>query len=759
MCKSKRILWLINHTTLCAFEVPMLRSFGYEVYLPKIFPSDEANRSASVNFTYDETLTIPPEDLAALNQHDFYNQKTSPAIRKIMNEHFSIAIIAFFPKMLEETVYHFEGKILLRAFGLAGETQYSGVIQQLLGDDFLLRLRSLGSRFWFAQAYANLAEIESHLKSRAVFLPLGLPNTHFMLENKNQRVRDINKILFVCPRINSSPAYYGTIYQTFKKQFGNLPHLIAGAQPIPVDDVNVAGFQPRNQFDEWLQTFKVMFYHSQEPRHLHYHPIEAIAAGMPLIYMKGGMLDQFGGKNQPGACHDFAEAREKIGRILGNDKKFIDEILSKQLSLLKPFTYEYVEKEWKKNFVDVVANNPYKKLKKIGIFLPLPYRGGSLNGAKNLAKMIRMGSRAQGEPVDVVFSYAANFYNVKEDFSDLLEQGITVRETRWKTFSKAETANLLAFENIKIGLNHDHYIYPTDSHIDFMDCDFWMIVSDRTSHPVAPIKPYGMLIYDYIQRYIPELLGDFFEYPFFASARYAEFVLTTTPFTQDDAIQYAGTSSKKTHLIPMEFNPFWVTPKQYPEKNYFIWSTNAARHKNHLNAIKALDIYYNVLDGKLNVIMTGVDTDYFNLDHALENPNVYIQKIRDFLEEKSTVQQRLHIKGHLSTPEYLSILSSAKFLWHPALIDNGTYSVIEAAYYETPSLSSNYPQMHYINERFNLGLNFCNATEPEDMAAQLKHMEENHEKNRQLLPKKEFLEQFSYKKIAPDVWNTIRGLI
>jgi len=757
--KSKRILWLINHTTLRAFEIPMLRSFGYEIYLPKIFPSDEANRSASVSFDYDDTLTIPAEDLEALNRHDFYSQNLPPAIREIINKYFGIAIIAFFPKMLEEMVYHFNGHMFLRAFGLAGDTQYTAIIQQMLGDNFLLRLRNLGSRFWFAQAYPNLAEIEPHLKSRAVFLPLGLPNSPLTLEDKNQWVRNMNKILFVCPRINSSPAYYGRIYHAFKKHFGDLPHLIAGAQPVPVDDINVAGFQPRSQLDECLHTFKVMFYHSQEPRHLHYHPIEAVVAGMPLIYMRGGMLDQLGGENQPGACHDFAEAREKICRILDGDKKFTDEVLFKQRILAEPFTYEFVSKEWKKNFVDLIENHSAKKIQKIGVFLPIPYRGGSLNGAKNLAKMIRLGSRAQGMPVEVVFSYVADFYDIKEDFSDLLEHGITVRETRWKTASKAEIVNLVAFEGIKVPLNYDYYMYPTCTHADFMDCDFWMVVSDRTSQPIAPIKPYGMLIYDYIQRYIPELLGDFHEYAFFVSARDAEFVLTTTPSTQQDAIQYAGTSSKKTHLIPMEFNPFRLSPTKYHEKNYFIWTTNIARQKNHYNAIKALDIYYNLLDGKLDVIMTGATTDRFNLSNSMENPNAYVTKIRDLLEEKSIVQQHLRIKGNLSTHEYLAILSSATFLWHPALIDNGTYSVIEAAYYGTPSLSSSYPQMHYMNERFNLELSFCNANDPQHMAMQLKHMEENHINKRELLPTKEFLEQFSYEKIAPTLWNTIRGLI
>ena len=47
---------------------------------------------------------------------------------------------------------------------------------------------------------------------------------------------------------------------------------------------------------------------------------------------------------------------------------------------------------------------------------------------------------------------------------------------------------------------------------------------------------------------------------------------------------------------------------------------------------------------------------------------------------------------------------NTKFLWHPATIDNGTFSVIEAAHLKVPSLSSGYPAMKEINEQYNLSL-------------------------------------------------------
>ena len=92
--RPKRVLWLLNHTTLRQFEVPILQSLGYEVFVPKSFPYDEANLSASVDYGPDLQLSIPPQDIEKLNRHNFYGQLTSE-ISDIINSHFDIAFFAF----------------------------------------------------------------------------------------------------------------------------------------------------------------------------------------------------------------------------------------------------------------------------------------------------------------------------------------------------------------------------------------------------------------------------------------------------------------------------------------------------------------------------------------------------------------------------------------------------------------------------------------------------------------------------------------
>ncbi len=764
LAKKNRILWLINHTTLRDFEIPMLISLGFEVYTPKNIPEFIHEWSGSNCYDYDGTLTIPSEDLAILNQHDFYDGEMTETIAAIINKYFASAFCVFYPALLNEVVKNFHGHVLLRAFGLDKSTSYTKVIEDALGRNFFTILKKMGNRFWFSESYDNLNEIEHYsLKNRAIYHPLGLPESFF--KHQNTWVGGEKKILFFCSRINASPTYYGKIYKEFKQNFGDIPHLIAGNQPIAVDDPCVAGKQSRDTLDQWLKSYAVMYYHSEEPRHLHYHPLEAIIFGMPLIFMRKGILEHMGGKDQPGACETIQEAREKIHRIIGGDTIFINEILKRQVEMLTAFSLEFAKKLWQENFIDkvLVEEITYTNIKpihKIGLFLPVPYKGGSLVAAKNIAKMIVLGSEELGDNIQLVFSCVENEYNAKADFRDLTELGITVRETKWIKLIKQQVEAIQNFAGKKSNLDFQQYLLPTDGICNFNDCDFWLVISDRTCYPLAPIKPYGMVIYDYIQRYVPEIThgsGSAFD-NYIASARQANFVLTTTPQTAQDAIQFAGVKASAVHLIPMEFEPVKADACQLIENEepYFLWPTNTSPHKNHLKALEALHIYYNELNGSYNVHITGSDTEDFSNSSS---PCNYVKQVVEAINKSSKTRQSIHIFGDLPRKEFANKLKKARFVWHPTKIDNGTYAAVEAAYLGVPTLSNDYPQMHYINERFRLNLQFINMNEPYKVALKLKEMEKMQDKLRLHLPKQEFLEQFSYESLAANFWSSIWKLM
>ena len=348
--KTKRILWLLNHTTLRDFEVPLLMDMGYEVYVPKRTPEKVPTfRSGTVTHTYDETLTLPAKIVQEMNAFNFYESKWPAQFAATINRHFDMAIITGRIDMVNHVCAGFSGDVIIRKFGRIGElATFSDQVTNWFDKSVLERILKK-QRIWFGYAYENLPEGEKKwLRDIGVFLPVGLPKSFFERQNTWQPVRD--QILFICPEIAANP-YYSEVYDDFISAFGEFPYIIPGEQSQKViRDPNVTGFLPRADFDHLMQTCKVMYYHSRETYHLHYHPIEAMMTGMPVIHMAGGMLHRMAGEKLPGCCDTIAEAQEKVARILAGDGEFIQQVVTSQKMLVRQFSPEYTGEVWKKNF-------------------------------------------------------------------------------------------------------------------------------------------------------------------------------------------------------------------------------------------------------------------------------------------------------------------------------------------------------------------------------------------------------------------------
>lgn len=360
--KNIRILWICNHKTLMNAECNLLMKLGFEIFVPKLLGNE---RSSAINFEWDKTLSIPHEDLLKLNSFDFYNSEYTLEIKEILNKYFSIALCVNVYPALYNLVTNFSGKIILRAFGYENDINYEKTTtctprikglkhlfrpKEITYDNIMMRnLCKIKDRFYLGVGYKSIIQNEtSFFAKRSVFLPLGVPD--FIWKKKNTNNGRLKKLMFVCPSIENP--YYGNIYNEFKLNFGDIPHLIFGKQNREYpEDKTIMGYLKSDDFDTYLRSCKVMFYHSSEKRHLHYHPIEAIIYGMPLIFMKGGLLEYFGGSNQPGMACSVEEAKEKIRRILNEDRDFINEVKENQVKILTEFKDEFIYETWKENFL------------------------------------------------------------------------------------------------------------------------------------------------------------------------------------------------------------------------------------------------------------------------------------------------------------------------------------------------------------------------------------------------------------------------
>jgi hypothetical protein len=345
---AKRLVWIVNHRTLMPAELPILRSLGYEVFVPKVIPDDDPGfRSGAVTFEHDHELTIPRSALAVLNAHDFYRRPWSATLVSILNRYFHVVVssVPGYLHPLAEPVRSFAGTVVARAFGREHPRTYTEFFDAAPWADVLPRIRALGARFVFAQALPNVADVEDPaFRDRAHTVTVPLPAQ--VTAHSGTWVGGGEHVVLLCPGIGQ-PGYYREIYDSIKRDFGYLPHRIFGNQAVPVDDPAVLPYLTDDALIALYVHAPVFVYPSTEPRHVHYSPLEAMTIGTPVLYRKNALIDMLtGGADLAGACADTEEMRDKAERLLAGDRRLADAIRRTQDVVLARFSTTAAASQW-----------------------------------------------------------------------------------------------------------------------------------------------------------------------------------------------------------------------------------------------------------------------------------------------------------------------------------------------------------------------------------------------------------------------------
>lgn len=331
------------------YEASLIQRLGFEIYVPKVIPKSNF-RSGAVEFGYDSSLSIPRSVLRQLNRFNFYEEVWPSRIVTLVNRYFGTAFVIPHARQVAEAVDKFEGQIVFRAFGLDNSQSYKKVLDLLYGPLVLRKIKAIKDRFWFGEGYDNLHECDDPIfAERALFLPIGVPEDFF--STAGQWTGSERKILFVCPYVVSNP-YYAEIYQRFKRDFGHFPHVIVGAQDVPVSDPHVLGFVSDDELKRLYLSCAVLYYPSTELRHVHYSPIEAAINGMPIVFFESSLLARLSRGTTKGRVSSVGEAQQVIERILADDAELIAQIRKDQREIAFHFSDEYCRETWTKELQD-----------------------------------------------------------------------------------------------------------------------------------------------------------------------------------------------------------------------------------------------------------------------------------------------------------------------------------------------------------------------------------------------------------------------
>jgi glycosyltransferase involved in cell wall biosynthesis len=396
-----------------------------------------------------------------------------------------------------------------------------------------------------------------------------------------------------------------------------------------------------------------------------------------------------------------------------------------------------------------VCRPGFSRRPKIAVILPVAYRGGTLRSAKLLAEALWIGSRRAGEDADVVLGCPSGRDSEYCQWNSGLPPPIPVRTLNWRELEPDVALRAMRFAgNPNWRPAGGRYLAPDDGIQQMCDCDLWIIVGDQLAAPLLPVRPYVLMVYDYIQRYIPEVFPDV-DVAFLAAARGAKRVVVTTRFTEQDVLVYAGVPRERVSLVPMLVPelPSVQFTSVATGKPYFLWTTDLGGHKNYVNALTALRDYYELLDGQLECRVAEVG------GASLLTSDLPLAAL---VSGSEVLQRRLRILGEIPDAAYVGQLSAASFLWQPTPIDQGTLRVVEAALFGVPCLSSRYPVMEEMNMQLGVQLRWMDSHQPSEMAHRLKWMEEHAESERANLPCRSTLNEHSVERRAGEYWDVVR---
>lgn len=370
---------------------------------------------------------------------------------------------------------------------------------------------------------------------------------------------------------------------------------------------------------------------------------------------------------------------------------------------------------------------------RLAVLLPHAYLGGTIRLLLNLVRHLAArwpGPLVLAVPADHLETIAGDLAPVRRDLP-----GVEIRGLEWRHVEPEEARRLAAEAGLDVGRwISRHYQVPGDGGTDFLDCDFWLFVSDRLRFPLVPLRPYGVFVTDHLQRYVPEIFEvaayahpDSAPWNFLRNVRLADLVVATSRDTAADVVGYAGALGPVVRLpTTLDVDHFErlaagadvggdeadAMPSPPP---YFAWVTNLSPHKNQFRMLRAIDRYCSELGGTLEIVVTGVGTDLFDPHLPVERRvgrepqwnTPHVCQVREAVAAlRPAVRQRLRFLGAVPDDAYARVLRSARFVVHNVIADNGTFSVVEAALLGRPGVSSDYPQMRELDEAFGLGLRF-----------------------------------------------------
>ena len=333
---------------------------------------------------------------------------------------------------------------------------------------------------------------------------------------------------------------------------------------------------------------------------------------------------------------------------------------------------------------------------KVGVIVPrVQIQGGVERALLAIVTYLVVGSRQHMTPCEVVIGLNGSDAHLEGALRALRLPGVSLRRIRLAACSNSDAVELMttAGKSLRVDIPSGPWCLVRDEVCDFLDADVWIQISTRTRAdeqiaPVVPLRPLVVFPFDLLEVRGGAGFDDAEVMSSLRVIRAADNVAVSTDATFGDVIAFGGVPRSRMKKLPIEFHGVAAVDSPRLRHHeaawgpYALWVTNGAPHKNHALTLDALRLAKQDCQD-LRCIVVGFGSEIV---------------IADLGDEYSPWVSAM---GYVSDDELEALLSSARFLLHSAIGDNGSFTPLQAACSGTITVCADYPAMREVaNERF-----------------------------------------------------------
>lgn len=287
------ILWCSSHETLAKEEIPLLLEAGFRL-IPLLTNMWTMQYDASLDevICQDWKKTVGLDEKIVREIQACRVFETSPNLEltdreaELLERHVDVFYVTVLPNVASFFFKRFKASVVFRPFGHANIQTYSN-ISQALGVS--LDQYSSAHNFVWCPILRTLMEPENpELCQTSVYLR-AFVSPERLGQAKWLGVKSEPIVIDTIPRIHSFD-YYNKVYKIYTNDFCDLPlKILGGNQPnggADLDDPRIIGRLPDHEYHRLISSARLSIYHGQSRYHLHYHPIEFMFIGLPVLFHK-----------------------------------------------------------------------------------------------------------------------------------------------------------------------------------------------------------------------------------------------------------------------------------------------------------------------------------------------------------------------------------------------------------------------------------------------------------------------------------------